>query len=235
MTLDDFARHAGISIKNPSLLERALTHRSYLNEHPNALEDNERLEYLGDAALDFVTAAWLYNRYPEMDEGGLTRLRSSLVRTETLAEFAKELRLGEFLHLSKGEEVSGGRERSALLCDAFEAFIGALYLDQGINTVIEFMEPRLLSAAETALKDETLLDPRSQLQIWAQGEFGETPHYKTLDSFGPDHERQFVIEVRIEGKIVGQGQGHSKQEAAQRAAADALAKVGSVSNWDGDI
>lgn len=235
MKLDDFARQAGVSIKNLSLLERALTHRSYLNEHPDALEDNERLEYLGDAALDFISAAWLYNRYPEMDEGGLTRLRSSLVRTETLAEFAKELGLGEFLLLSKGEEVSGGRKRSTLLCDAFEAFIGALYLDQGINSVIEFMEPRLLSAAEAALKDDTLLDPRSQLQIWAQGEIGETPNYKMLDSFGPDHERQFVIEVRIEDKVVGQGQGRSKQEAAQRAAADALEKVDMFSNSDGEI
>lgn len=235
MTLDDFAQQAGISLKNPSLLERALTHRSYLNEHPNALEDNERLEYLGDAALDFISAAWLYNRYPEMDEGGLTRLRSSLVRTETLAEFAKEIGLGEFLLLSKGEEASGGRERSALLCDAFEAIIGALYLDQGLNTVIEFMEPRLLSAAEAALKDETLLDPRSQLQIWAQGEFGETPHYKMLDSFGPDHARQFVIEVRVEDTIVGQGQGRSKQEAAQRAAANALAKVENYSISDLEI
>lgn len=235
MKLDDFARQAGVSIKNLSLLERALTHRSYLNEHPDALEDNERLEYLGDAALDFISAAWLYNRYPEMDEGGLTRLRSSLVRTETLAEFAKELGLGEFLLLSKGEEVSGGRKRSTLLCDAFEAFIGALYLDQGINSVIEFMEPRLLSAAEAALKDDTLLDPRSQLQIWAQGEIGETPNYKMLDSFGPDHERQFVIEVRIEDKVVGQGQGRSKQEAAQRAAADALEKVDMFSNSDSEI
>lgn len=226
--LDDFARQVGIAISNPSLLRRALTHRSYLNEHPDALEDNERLEYLGDAALDFVTAAWLYNRYPEMDEGDLTRLRSSLVRTGQLAAFARELGLGENLLLGKGEEASGGRNRSALLCNAFEAFIGAIYLDSGVESVIKFMEPRLERAADSILKDETLLDPRSELQIWAQAAKGETPRYKTKDTFGPDHERQFLIEVMVGDELIGQGVGRSKQEAAQRAASDALSKIGEI-------
>lgn len=225
MTLDDFARQAGVAMMNPSLLQRALTHRSYLNEHPDALEDNERLEYLGDAALDFISAAWLYNRYPEMDEGDLTRLRSSLVRTDQLANFARELDLGANILLGKGEEASGGRDRSTLLCDAFEAFIGAMFLDQGLEIVIEFMEPRLRSAADTVLKDETLLDPRSQLQIWAQSEVGETPKYTVIDSFGPDHLREFLIEVRVGDVLSGRGQGRSKQEAAQHAASQALAEV----------
>jgi ribonuclease-3 len=225
LALDDFARQAGVVLKNQSLLQRALTHRSYLNEHPDALEDNERLEYLGDAALDFITAAWLYNRYPEMDEGDLTRLRSSLVRTEQLADFARDLGLGANLLLGKGEEASGGRERSALLCDGFEAFIGAVFLDLGLEKVIEFMEPRLLKAADTVLKDETLLDPRSRLQIWAQSEVGETPKYSVIDTFGPDHQREFLIEVKIGDKISGRGQGRSKQEAAQQAASDALTNV----------
>jgi ribonuclease-3 len=228
LELDDFARQAGIAISNPSLLRRALTHRSYLNEHPDALEDNERLEYLGDAALDFITAAWLYNRYPEMDEGDLTRLRSSLVRTEQLAAFARELGLGESLLLGRGEEASGGRNRSALLCDAFEAFIGALFLDSGLESVIKFMQPRLEAAAEIALKDESLIDPRSELQIWAQAAWGETPRYETLETYGPDHERQFLIEVKVGDEVSGQGLGRSKQEAAQRAAADALSKIGEI-------
>jgi ribonuclease-3 len=228
LQLDDFARQAGIAISNPSLLRRALTHRSYLNEHPDTLEDNERLEYLGDAALDFITAAWLYNRYPEMDEGDLTRLRSELVRTEQLAIFARELNLGKILLLGKGEESSGGRERSALLCDAFEAFIGAVFLDAGLETVIKFMKPKLERAAELALQDETMLDPRSELQIWAQASIGQTPRYETLDSYGPDHEREFLVEVRIGDELSGQGQGRSKQEAAQSAAADALMKIGQV-------
>lgn len=228
MELDDFARQAGIAISNPSLLRRALTHRSYLNEHPDALEDNERLEYLGDAALDFITAAWLYNRFPEMDEGDLTRLRSSLVRTEQLAAFARELGLGESLLLGRGEEASGGRNRSALLCDAFEAFIGALFLDSGLESVIKFMQPRLEAAAEIALEDESLIDPRSELQIWAQAAWGETPRYETLETYGPDHERQFLIEVKVGDEVSGQGLGRSKQEAAQRAAADALSKIGEI-------
>ena len=228
MALDDFARQVGIAISNPSLLRRALTHRSYLNEHPDTLEDNERLEFLGDAALDFITAAWLYNRYPEMDEGALTRLRSSLVRTEQLAAFAREMRLGENVLLGKGEEASGGRDRDALLCDVFEALIGAVFLDSGLATVIKFMQPRLAHAAEVVLQDESLLDPRSKLQIWAQAAKGETPRYQTLDTFGPDHEREFLIEVIIGDELRGRGVGRSKQEAAQKAAADVLSKIGEI-------
>ncbi|MEE9508375.1 MAG: ribonuclease III [Anaerolineales bacterium] len=228
MALDDFARQVGIAISNPSLLRRALTHRSYLNEHPDTLEDNERLEFLGDAALDFITAAWLYNRYPEMDEGALTRLRSSLVRTEQLAAFAREMRLGESVLLGKGEEASGGRDRDALLCDTFEALIGAVFLDSGLATVIKFMQPRLARAAEVVLQDESLLDPRSKLQIWAQAAKGETPRYQTVDTFGPDHEREFLIEVSIGDELRGRGVGRSKQEAAQKAAADVLSKIGEI-------
>jgi ribonuclease-3 len=220
LSLDEFARRVGLGLKNPSLLQRALTHRSYINEHPEAIEDNERLEFLGDAALDFVAATWLYHHYPEMDEGGLTRLRSSLVRTEQLAEFAKQMDLGAELHLGRGEESSGGRYRPALLCDAFEAVIGALYLDSGLEAVYQFIEPRLQDAANIALEDETLLDPRSQLQIWAQAEMSVTPQYETVDTFGPDHEREFLVEVSVGEELFGRGRGKSKQEAAQEAAKD---------------
>jgi len=227
LSLDEFARRVGLGLKNPSLLQRALTHRSYINEHPEAIEDNERLEFLGDAALDFVAAAWLYHHYPEMDEGGLTRLRSSLVRTEQLAEFAKQMDLGTELHLGCGEESSGGRERPALLCDAFEAVIGALYLDSGLEAVYQFIEPRFQEAANVALEDETLLDPRSQLQIWAQAEMSVTPQYETMDTFGPDHEREFLIEVSVGEELQGRGRGRSKQEAAQEAAKDLWNQVSS--------
>jgi len=220
LSLDDFARRVGLGLNNPSLLQRALTHRSYINEYPEAIEDNERLEFLGDAALDFVAAAWLYNHYPEMDEGGLTRLRSSLVRTGQLAEFARDLNLGPEIRLGRGEESSGGRKRSALLCDTFEAVIGALYLDSGLDAVIQFLEPRLQEAANVALEDETLLDPRSQLQIWAQAELNVTPQYETVNTFGPDHEREFLVEVSAGEDLHGRGRGRSKQEAAQKAAKD---------------
>ncbi len=226
MAPEEFARRAGLAFGDTRLLWRALTHRSYVNEHPEALEDNERLEYLGDAALDFLTAAWLFRRFPEMDEGQLTRLRSALVRTEQLAAFARELGMGEALLLGKGEEASGGQDRPALLCGAFEALIGAMYIDAGLPAVIEFVEPRLDAAVKVILRDESLVDPRSLLQIWAQAERGETPRYRTVAAHGPDHAREFVVEVTAGGELLGRGQGHSKQEAAQQAAADALAQVG---------
>lgn len=225
MSPEEFAREAGLAFKDAQLLRRALTHSSYINEHPDVMEDNERLEYLGDAALDFLSAAFLFRRYPEMDEGQLTRLRSALVRTEQLADFAHGLGLGEAVLLGRGEEASGGRGRPALLCDAFEALIGAMYLDGGLQAVAEFMEPRLEAAVEAALEDEDLLDPRSLLQIWAQAELGETPRYQTVDSFGPDHAREFVVQVEVGQRMAGRGQGRSKQEAAQRAATAALAAI----------
>jgi len=225
MKSDVFARKIGLVFKDLSLLRRALTHRSYVNEHPDVLEDNERLEFLGDAVLDFLTGSWLYNRFPEMNEGQLTCLRSALVRTEQLASFAQELQLGEAMLLGRGEETTGGRERLALLCAAFEALIGALYLDSGLNSVTEFLEPRLEVATDAVLEDESLLDARSLLQIWAQAEIGETPRYRTVDSQGPDHAREFVVEVMVGSKLLGRGRGHSKQEAAQHAAAEALAQA----------
>lgn len=225
MSPEEFSRGVGFEFNDPSLLHRALTHRSYVNEHPDALEDNERLEFLGDAALDFLTASWLYNRFPEMDEGQLTRLRSSLVRTEQLAEFAMDIRLGEAMLLGRGEESSGGRERPALLCAVFEAFIGALFLDTDFSTVRRFIEPRLEAAVNAILEDETLLDARSQLQMWAQAELGLTPRYKTVSAYGPDHAREFIVEVSLGDGMLGRGHGRSKQEAAQQAAADALSRI----------
>ena len=229
----ELAQYAKINFRDSSLLIRALTHRSYVNEHPEALEDNERLEFLGDATLDFVTGAWLYNRFPEMNEGSLTRLRSALVRTEQLAEFARRIRLGEAMLLGHGEDTSGGRDRPALLCDAFEALVGALYLDQGYEAVVEFLSPFMQEAAEVILDEATLVDARSQLQMWSQAELGETPRYRTVDSWGPDHARNFIVEVTVGENAYGRGQGKSKQEAAQRAAEDALSKVGHPITWDG--
>jgi ribonuclease-3 len=223
--LDDLAREAGVAFADPALLQRALTHRSYINEHPSAIEDNERLEFLGDACLDMTSAAWLYQRFPELDEGELTRLRSSLVRTEQLAEFARELHLGEVVMLGKGEAASGGRARVALLCDVFEAFVGAIYLDGGNQAVERFMEHRFERAVTRALDDGSLIDPRSRLQIWAQAELNATPRYATVDSHGPDHARQFIVEVEVGEGLRSRGQGRSKQEAAQDAAARLLLDI----------
>lgn len=225
---DEFGRDADLHFKDPGLLTRALTHRSYLNEHFDSVEDNERLEFLGDAALDFLSGAYLYKHFPEMDEGQLTRLRSALVRTEQLAEFAKQIELGESLFLGHGEELTGGRERLVLLCAGFEAVMGALYLDQGIVGVEAYMEPRFDAAVASAMQDESLFDARSQLQIWAQGERGKTPQYETVDTLGPEHAREFVVAVRIGRQVVGEGRGPSKQAAAQAAAAQALTSLASA-------
>lgn len=232
MTPEEFARRAGLQFNDPQLVLRALTHSSYINENPEILEDNERLEYLGDAALDFLSAAWLYQRFPEMDEGQLTRLRSALVRTEQLAQFAEELGMGEAVLLGRGEESSGGRQRPALLCDVFESLMGALYLDSGLPAVEEFLEPRFQRAVDKVLEDESLVDPRSMLQIWAQAELGQTPRYRTIDSMGPDHARQFVVEVTVGDGPTGRGQGRSKQEAAQAAASAVLEMI---RNSNGDL
>ena len=226
MTAEELARRAGLEFADLSLLRRALTHRSYINEHPEALEDNERLEFLGDATLDFLTGAWLYNRFPEMDEGSLTRLRSALVRTEQLAEFAEEIQLGEALRLGRGEEVTGGRERPALLCGAFEALIGALYLDSGLEAVSRFIEPRLERGAMVVLENERLIDARSILQMWSQAEMSITPRYRTISSSGPDHERVFLVEVSVGDRVKARGKGRSKQLAAQEAASKAMYELG---------
>lgn len=225
MLIDVFARKAELAFADISLMRRALTHRSYVNEHPDVLEDNERLEFLGDAVLDFLAGAWLYNRFPEMDEGQLTRLRSALVRREQLAAFAHEIHLGEALLLGRGEEATGGRTRLALLCASFEALIGAFYLDSGLESVSDFMEPRFQTAIEIVIEDESLFDARSLLQIWAQAEIGETPRYRTIDTHGPDHAMEFVVEVIVGSELHGEGRGRSKQEAAQQAATQALDQI----------
>jgi ribonuclease-3 len=216
------ARRLGLPFADVFLLARALTHRSYVNEHPDALEDNERLEFLGDAVLDFVVGAWLYNHFPEMAEGELTRMRSALVCTDQLAEFARQLDLGPAMRLGRGEVQAGGRERPVLLCATFEALIGALYLQTDIGAVQRFMAPLLEQASERFLLQPDLYDPKSRLQEWSQSRRLGIPSYVTVQVRGPDHERTFEIEVRIGDKVYGRGRGRSKQEAARNAAQDAL-------------
>jgi ribonuclease III len=221
-----FAHRLGLTFNDWLLLSRALTHRSYLNEHPEALENNERLEFLGDAVLDFVVGAWLYNRFPEMPEGDLTRMRSALVHTEQLAEFGRQIDLGRALRLGRGEASTGGRERSALLCDTFEAVLGAYYLDAGINALQDFISPFLESASEDILINHLNEDPKSLLQEWAQAQGYSAPHYVTCNATGPDHSKQFEVEVLVNGSVYGSGKGMSKQAATKVAAQDALSRLG---------
>jgi ribonuclease-3 len=224
--LNAIQHQLGVTFSDLSLLQRALTHRSYLNEHPeHALEDNERLEFLGDAVLDFIAGAWLYHRFPEMDEGRLTRLRAGLVRTETLAKFARKFSLGNALLLGRGEDESGGRVRGKNLCGAFEALVGALYLDQGMKTAQTFVEPLFGPALEDMLIGTGDKDAKSLLQEWSQATLGETPVYRTVASHGPDHAKEFTVAVVIGPTEVGRGVGHSKQAAAQAAASQALTSI----------
>lgn len=213
----------GIVFRDKSLLQRALIHRSYLNEHPNfPLEDNERLEFLGDAVLDFITGEYLYHRFPEMKEGPLTSLRSALVRRDTLARFARTLSLGRHLLMGHGEAESGGRHRPATLCAAFEALVGALYLDQGLDSVHGLVEPLVVPEIARILAKHLDKDPKSELQELAQARMHYTPRYRTVDESGPDHAKEFTVEATIGGQVYGQGKGPSKQQAAQAAARDAL-------------
>lgn len=207
------------------LITRALTHRSYVNEHPEVPEDNERLEFLGDAVLDFIVGAWLYHRFPEMAEGQLTRMRSALVRTEQLAKFARKLNLGPAMRLGRGELYGGGRDRDALLCDTFEALVGALYLHGDVDAVRTFIFPFLEEAAEEIALQPDVYDAKSRLQEWAQARKLGIPRYETRHAEGPDHAKTFTVEVFINGKLCGSGAGPNKQMAAQSAAADALNKI----------
>jgi len=215
-----------VNFCDKALLQRSLTHRSYLNEDPDyPLEDNERLEFLGDAILDFITAEYLYHHYPEMPEGRLTNLRSALVRTKRLAQFSAQLSLGDHLLLGRGEADSGGRKRTAILCDAFEAVIGAMYLDQGLETTSTFICKIIEPALEEIIATNADRDPKSLLQELAQSFHHLTPTYRTIGEQGPDHAKEFKVEAMIGDTAYGEGIGLSKQNAAQHAAEQALERL----------
>lgn len=222
----ELAKRLSLPFVNLHLLTRALTHRSYVNEHPEVLQDNERLEFLGDAVLDFIVGAWLYNHCPEMAEGELTRMRSALVRTDQLAEFARHLDLGRAMRLGRGEFGAGGCQRPAILCATFEALVGALYLEAGIPAVEKFVFPLLVETREQILLRPELYDPKSRLQEWAQSQGLGAPRYVTLSESGPDHAKRYDVEVRINGETYGRGRGPSKQIASQTAAQTALESLG---------
>ena len=205
------------------LLHTALTHSSYVNENPDAVgADNERLEYLGDAVLDFLVADWLFREYPVLSEGEMTNLRALLVRQETLAHLARAISLGEHLLLGKGEAESGGRGRAHNLCTTFEALIGAVYLDGGMEPVRTWLIPMMQPELHRALRDQSVRDPKSLLQEWAQGRYHMTPAYEIVAEEGPDHAKQFSLQVVVNGQVLGTGKGLSKQTAAQDAARAAL-------------
>lgn len=209
---------------NKGLLELALTHKSWINEHPEEKETNERMEFLGDAILEFIISEELYERFPDKEEGYLTALRANLVNTANLATLAKKLDLGKALRLSKGEEDGGGRENPSLLADTVEAVIGALYLDKGFQNVHDFIKENLIVEIPEKVT-QPLKDPKSRLQEYVQAKGLPTPKYVVLSEIGPDHNKEFLIEVKVEEKSLGKGYGKSKNMAEQKAAEEALKAI----------
>lgn len=224
MTLEELQATINITFNDQKLLQQAFVHRSHLNESRDITTSNERLEFLGDAVLSFVTSQYLYITYPDFPEGTLTNIRSTLVKTKSLATVASSLKLGELLLLSKGEESSGGRKNDSLLADCFEALLGAIYLDRGLDVVKQFLTIYLMSKAETIIKEKSYIDFKSLLQEITQEKTKTSPTYKVTKSEGPDHNKTFWVEV-LEGEtVLGKGVGKSKQEGEQMAAQDALEK-----------
>jgi ribonuclease-3 len=223
-----FLARSGIQPRRLALFQQALTHRSYLNEHPEAsdLTDNERLEFLGDAVLSFLVARWLYRRLPAAPEGDLTRLRAAIVGNERLAQYAAELGIGEVLLMGKGEGAGGGRLRKRNLSGALEALLGALYLDQGQRAVQRFLKEYLERALAAVQHDRSDRDARSRLQEWAQKVHNQTPSYQVIAISGAEHAPTFTVAVWIGAERCGTGSGSSKRSAAQAAARDALKSLG---------
>lgn len=226
---EHLAQRLGVPFKDIMLLEEALTHRSYLNEHPQWKHDhNERLEFLGDAVLELVVTEDLFQKYPKAQEGDLTNLRAALVRAETLAGIAHEFDIGAFLLLSRGEAKDTGRARDAILANTIEAIIGAIYLDQGFGVVAAFIRRTALAKLEEVIEQERVRDPKSRFQESAQEKLGVTPHYAVLEEWGPDHARRFRVGAYLKEELAGVGEGASKQEAQQQAATEALR----ARHWD---
>lgn len=217
-----------IYFQDESLLVQAFTHSSYVNEHHRKVEqDNERLEFLGDAVLQITISQYLFQKTPILSEGEMTKLRASIVCEPSLVSFAESLDFGKYILLGKGEELTGGRTRPALLADVFEAFVGALYLDQGLEAVQSFFErfifPKIERGEITSVKDY-----KSMLQEYIQQENSGELQYIITDERGPAHNREFVAEVHLNGECIGVGVGRSKKEAEQKAAEEALKKMNLV-------
>jgi ribonuclease-3 len=225
--LDALQRNIGYAFARPALLLDALTHRSFVHEYaaPDVVS-NERLEFLGDAALALVSADLLFRAAPEATEGDLSAVRAALVRASTLATLARQLALGEYLRLGRGEEATGGRRRDLLLASAFEAVLGAVFLDGGLPAAQAFLEPRLALLARDLLAFGRVKDDKSLLQERAQAQLGITPTYHVVEATGPAHQPSFTVEVRLGERALARGSGRSKRQAERVAAQEALADPG---------
>jgi ribonuclease-3 len=216
----------GICFRRESLLEQAFVHSSYCNENPDfEYPSNERLEFLGDAVLNFVVTEKLYKEFPELPEGELTEIRASLVCRDTLAELASSLELGDWLLLGRGEELSGGRAKAGNLANTMEALIGGLYLDQGLGKARRFILRQLKSDLEEIKRGKTMLNYKALVQEFIQGEGRSTPVYRLVEAIGPDHSKQFTAEILVDGEALGRGMGGSKKVAESQAARAAWEKL----------
>lgn len=223
----EFENKIGTTFKDKALLRVAFTHRSYLNEnrgHGN--QHNERLEFLGDAVVELAVTDFLYKKFPARDEGELTSFRAALVNAVTLSDLAAKLSMNDYLLLSKGESKDVGRARQFILANTFESFVGALYLDQGMEACVSFLERCLFPLTDGIVEGRLWQDSKSYFQEKAQDELSITPSYKLIRENGPDHDKQFTIGVYIGAELIAEGEGKSKQEAEQSAARKALAKKG---------
>lgn len=212
--------------KDKNLLTLAFVHKSFINEHPEEKAYNERLEFLGDAVLELAVTQFLYHNFPEQPEGQLTSWRSALVKGKNLAKVSKSLNLGQFLLLSRGEDLSGGREKEYILANTCEALIGAIFLDQGFETANQFILKHIVVMLDEIIAKGLNVDAKSRVQELAQDKFSLTPTYELVSEEGPDHDKKFLMGIYFAKRLVGEGQGPSKQEAEQAAAQNAMQKEG---------
>lgn len=228
MNFSKFEEKIGIKFGNEDLLKQAFTHRSYLNENPSLkLDQNERLEFLGDAVLEMAITEYLYKKYPQKTEGDMTAIRAALVNAVALSRVAGGLGMDNHMLLSKGESKSMGKARQYILANAFEALIGAIYLDNGYDVVFSFLEKNLFGKAEEVIEKKLWIDAKSLFQEKAQELESITPSYKIISESGPDHEKNFVVGIFLNNNLIAEGEGASKQEAEQKAAKEGL----KAKNW----
>jgi ribonuclease-3 len=220
--IEELIKNLDIKFNDISLLERALTHRSYLNENRDIEKNNERLEFLGDAVLELIISKHLYEKYPNHPEGDLTSFRSAVVRTESLAEASRELNYGKYLRLAKGEEETGGRDKDYILANTFEAVLGAIFIDQGLQPCKDLIYRILIPKIDNIVKNRLDIDSKTKIQEMAQAKFKLTPTYEVVEENGPDHDKEFIVAVKIGDKIIGRGKGSSKQKAEEASASEGL-------------
>ncbi|NLL70157.1 MAG: ribonuclease III [Epulopiscium sp.] len=224
--IESFEKKIHYSFQNKKLLKQALTHSSFANENKKYhLGHNERLEFLGDAILELIVSDYLYKEYTTLKEGDLTKLRASIVCEPSLAEAARRIDIGSYLYLGKGEELTGGRERDSILCDAFEAIIGAVYVDSSIEKVQKYIYYHLLQYVKSEHDHHPFIDYKTSLQEWIQKSSTIPIEYEILEEAGPDHNKRFLVQVRHQNQILGFGRGRSKKEAEQKAAWEAMKNI----------